>query len=274
MNMFLFLLSFPAAVGVWYFLAKKMKATGKGLSRHVTGFFAGFFAWLAVCTIAVYSDPKARDDLAKKNAEAVAAEKLSAQKIIESAPSPEKSAEFAPISKNITEAGQSPANSNEQILPKTAVMNLDFKTYYKYVEADFKGYQIPYKLPPLSYLTADADGGKSISYPLNASKLMLIVHTDSNEKIKEIRVILRPEGGSIEVENSIIAANLLISATEGSNGDKTMGKDVAYQIPNLIQEYNKNQKDERAGVRDFTRNNIRYKIAVANASVLLLAKAE
>lgn len=75
MSMLLFLLSFPVAIAVWYFLVKKLKATGKGLSRHVTGFVAGFFAWLGICTIAVYSDPKEREHLAKANLDVVATEK-------------------------------------------------------------------------------------------------------------------------------------------------------------------------------------------------------
>ena len=75
MGMFLFFFFFPAAIAVWYFVTKKMKASGKGLSRHVAGFFAGFFAWLVVCMIAIYSEPNEREKLAKSNADVVAAEK-------------------------------------------------------------------------------------------------------------------------------------------------------------------------------------------------------
>ncbi len=76
MSTFLFLLSFPVGIAVWYFLAKRMKASGKGVSRHIAGLFAGFFAWLVVMVIAMETDPKAQQDMKIASEKAAAEEKL------------------------------------------------------------------------------------------------------------------------------------------------------------------------------------------------------
>lgn len=75
MSMFLFLLSFPLGIAVWYFLAKRMKASGKGISRHVVGLFAGFFAWLVVMVIAIELDPKGQQEMQAAKDKAIAEEK-------------------------------------------------------------------------------------------------------------------------------------------------------------------------------------------------------
>ena len=76
MSTFLFLLSFPVGIAVWYFLAKRMKASGKGVSRHIAGLFAGFFAWLVVMVIAMETDPRAQQDMKIASEKAAAEEKL------------------------------------------------------------------------------------------------------------------------------------------------------------------------------------------------------
>ena len=54
MGIFLFLLSFPAAIAAWVFIAKKLKASGKNAAvRHFAGVAAGFFVWVFVIMIGI-----------------------------------------------------------------------------------------------------------------------------------------------------------------------------------------------------------------------------
>ena len=57
MGIFLFLLSFPAAIAAWVFIAKKLKASGKNAAvRHFAGVAAGFFVWVFVIMIGIKAD--------------------------------------------------------------------------------------------------------------------------------------------------------------------------------------------------------------------------
>ena len=80
MSDILYFLSLIGGIAVWYWIAKKMKLSGKGaVLRHLVGMFAGFVTLLIVATVAIQLDPKAKQEIAKQNAEAKASQKPETQ---------------------------------------------------------------------------------------------------------------------------------------------------------------------------------------------------
>ena len=252
MSDILYFLSLVGGIASWYWVAKKMKLSGKGaVLRHLVGMFAGFVTLLIVATVAIQLDPKAKQEIAKQNAEAKAAQ--TTPPAAPQAPAPVQSA-----------ATEKPAT-----VVKT--FDMDFDTLRRRANEDFKKADLPYKISDqLEPTLSDGAVRKTVIVQLDDNLHAVIATDPTSNRITSITVNMVGSNDSMKNLQRGASAALLLAAADGDEGNQTVGGDIIQMMNKTMKTYTANPKKEENGKSSFTRNNVKYSIMLSNVLPIML----
>ena len=252
MSDILYFLSLVGGIASWYWVAKKMKLSGKGaVLRHLVGMFAGFVTLMIVATIAIQLDPKAKQEIAKQNAEDKAAQ--TTPPAAPQAPAPVQSA-----------ATEKPAT-----VVKT--LDMDFDTLRRRANEDFKKADLPYKISDqLEPTLSDGAVRKTVIVQLDDNLHAVIAADPTSNRITSITVNMVGSNDSMKNLQRGASAALLLAAADGDEGNQTVGGDIIQMMNKTMKAYTANPKKEENGKSSFTRNNVKYSIMLSNVLPIML----
>lgn len=251
MSDILYFLSLVGGIASWYWVAKKMKLSGKGaVLRHLVGMFAGFVTLMIVATIAIQLDPKAKQEIAKQNAEAKAAQTTPAAP---QAPAPVQSA-----------ATEKPATA-------VKTLDMDFDTLRRRANEDFKKADLPYKISDqLEPTLSDGAVRKTVIVQLDDGLNAVVATDPTSNRITSITVNMVGSNDSTKNLQRGASAALLLAAADGDEGNQTVGGDIIQMMNKTMKTYTANPKKEENGKSSFTRNNVKYSIMLSNVLPIML----
>ena len=206
MGIFLFLLSFPAAIAAWVFIAKKLKASGKNAAvRHFAGVAAGFFVWVFVIMIGIKADEGKTEEA--QTAQAASEPARVATPAAASSAQPQAMAE---------KAAEPP---EEQVVEKVATLDLDWETFRRRVNEDFASVDFGAKIPASIKPEGSKNSVRDVAMlPFNDHLFSNIAVDPQSKQLTSISVTVGPSENSVENIKNFSAAALLLSAAAGDDG--------------------------------------------------------
>lgn len=267
MGMFLFLLSFPAAIAAWVWTAKKMKIAGKGgAARHFAGLGAGFAVWLVLVIIGVIVDP------AKQNGEATKKAEPTTQ--VKDVPAP---VETTPVA--VVEEVETPTQEAAQKAEQAATLDLDWETFRKRVDDDFAAAGFRFgKIPSSIKPEGSEQSVRNVAMlPVTDNLIASIAEDPESKKLTSISATVGPHDDPAENLRNFSAAALILSAAGGDDGNLKVGGKIIEMTTNAINKFAKDSRqDKNATVKDsFVVDHVKYGIFISgNIPIMLFAEPE
>ena len=266
MGIFLFLLSFPAAIAAWVFIAKKLKASGKNAAvRHFAGVAAGFFVWVFVIMIGIKADEGKTEEA--QTAQAASEPARVATPAAASSAQPQAMAE---------KAAEPP---EEQVVEKVATLDLDWETFRRRVNEDFASVDFGAKIPASIKPEGSKNSVRDVAMlPFNDHLFSNIAVDPQSKQLTSISVTVGPSENSVENIKNFSAAALLLSAAAGDDGNKKVGGQIIKMINASLEQFGKSSKKTDAGdvKNNFVEDGVKYGILISKVlpRVMLYAEPE
>lgn len=253
--MILFLLSFPAAIAVWVWLAKKLKAQGKGAVRHLAGAAAGFATWLAVCIVGTVVDGKPTDNQMETVEQAVTA----SETVTASEPQ-----------KTENQKEETKAETRKEVVH---TLDLDWETFRRRTNEDLTAIKFSTTIPSSIQPKGGEGAVRDVAMlPFNDNLNAIISVDPESKKLTGISVMVSGSEDGVDNIRNFSAAAMLMAAADGDNGNKTVGVKLIKMISGALEKFNKGKKNE---VKDsFVQNGVKYGILISKVMPAVMMYAE
>ena len=271
MGMLIFLLSFPAAIVVWFFTAKKMRAKGSTpAARHVAGGALGFVTWFVLVIVGVAIDPPA--DTQKQPI--AAAEQTPPPEAQPTASTPT----FAPA----VAASQQTESENKQAEPQPTpvavrTLDMDFNTFRKRSNTDFKDAGLPFNIPAnIKPEMSKSEGAVRATAIITLSDgLHAVVATDpTTGKVTSIMANITPSRDRLENIQRSGGAAIMLASADGDNGNKTVGGKILQMQGKALDVINKSTDSNKDAQEKFVHNGVKYGITISKHLPVFMLYAE
>lgn len=269
--MLIFLLSFPAAIAAWFFTARKMRAKGSGAAaRHVAGGALGCVTWFLLAIVGVAIDPP--NNPTNHPATAVTKEKAQpATNIAASAPAASVEPEIKPVAAEVEKETTASQPIKEIAV---ATLDMDFNTFRKRSNTDFKDAGLPFHIPG-NIKPEMAEGAvRAVATIALSDGLHVIVATDpATGKVTSIMANIAPSTDRMENIQRSGGAALMLASADGDNGNKTVGGEIIKMQSKALDVFNKNPKSDDAQEK-FVHNGVKYGITISKHLPAFMLYAE
>ncbi|TPH21809.1 MULTISPECIES: hypothetical protein [Pasteurellaceae] len=235
---------------VWYFVAKYFKNKGRGkIVRHLAGFVVGF---VGLVIAAVMVAPNKAETPTKTE---------TTQQVVESTPTKEEvvtpqseqveKAESAQTESQVTEKTVEQLEVTEEVKeePKTEAekpeqtLDLDVKKFSSRIGRALKNAQSPYKMTKNPKIT-DGEVNDVVNYMFTERFGLIITLDKKTHKVKSMMTVVTPSPTNTDENILMVLSNsAVLSAFEGDNEIKTLGKKIMELTMSVMTEYSEKHQD-------------------------------
>ena len=233
---------------VWYFVAKYFKNKGRGkIVRHLAGFAIGF---VGLVIAAVMVTPNKAETPTKTE---------TIQQAVESTPVKKETSQSEQVEKNESTQTEPQAieKAVEQLEVKEEVkeepkaeaekpvqmLNLDVKKFSARVGKALKNAQSPYKMAKNPKVT-DGEVNDVANYMITERFALILTLDKKTHKVKSMITVVTPSPTNSDENIVLLLSNAaVLSAFEGDNEIKTLGKKIMELTMSVMTEYGETHQD-------------------------------
>lgn len=235
---------------VWYFVAKYFKNKGRGkIVRHLAGFVVGFVGLVIAAVMvapnkaetptktettqqAVESTPTKEDVVTPQSEQVEKAESAQTESQVT-----EKTVEQLEVTEEVKEEPKTEAEKPEQTL------DLDVKKFSSRIGRALKNAQSPYKMTKNPKIT-DGEVNDVVNYMFTERFGLIITLDKKTHKVKSIMTVVTPSPTNTDENILMVLSNsAVLSAFEGDNEIKTLGKKIMELTMSVMTEYSEKHQD-------------------------------
>lgn len=230
---------------IWFFTVKFCKKKGyKAVIRHLLGFVMGVLG-LVIAIIAITPSPEVDKNTID--------ETVQHQTVLEN----EKEIQSIKIEEPIEE----PKKTDIDIQPKQKTLELNINEFSTRVNKALKNAQSPFKITR----TINVDEGSvndTAKYMFSDNFGIIITLEKGTHKVKSLMTIITPSPNNSDENLVMLFSNAaVLSAFEGENEIKTLGKKIMDMTTSAMTEYSSTKKDIS---KKFVFNGKEYGISVSS----------
>lgn len=235
---------------VWYFVAKYFKNKGRGkIVRHLAGFVVGFVG-LVIATVMVAPNKAETPTKTETTQQAVESTPTKEEVVTPQSEQVEK-AESAQTESQVTEKTVEQLEVTEEVKedPKTEAekpgqtLDLDVKKFSSRIGRALKNAQSPYKMTKNPKIT-DGEVNDVVNYMFTERFGLIITLDKKTHKVKSMMTVVTPSPTNTDENILMVLSNsAVLSAFEGDNEIKTLGKKIMELTMSVMTEYSEKHQD-------------------------------
>ncbi|OBX86862.1 hypothetical protein A9501_02630 [Haemophilus sp. CCUG 66565] len=235
---------------VWYFVAKYFKNKGRGkIVRHLAGFVVGFVG-LVIAAVMVAPNKAETPTKTETTQQAVESTPTKEEVVTPQSEQVEK-AESAQTESQVTEKTVEQLEVTEEVKeePKTEAekpeqtLDLDVKKFSSRIGRALKNAQSPYKMTKNPKIT-DGEVNDVVNYMFTERFGLIITLDKKTHKVKSMMTVVTPSPTNTDENILMVLSNsAVLSAFEGDNEIKTLGKKIMELTMSVMTEYSEKHQD-------------------------------
>ena len=235
---------------VWYFVAKYFKNKGRGkIVRHLAGFVVGFVG-LVIAAVMVAPNKAETPTKTETTQQAVESTPTKEEVVTPQSEQVEK-AESAQTESQVTEKTVEQLKVTEEVKeePKTEAekpeqtLDLDVKKFSSRIGRALKNAQSPYKMTKNPKIT-DGEVNDVVNYMFTERFGLIITLDKKTHKVKSMMTVVTPSPTNTDENILMVLSNsAVLSAFEGDNEIKTLGKKIMELTMSVMTEYSEKHQD-------------------------------
>ena len=235
---------------VWYFVAKYFKNKGRGkIVRHLAGFVVGFVG-LVIAAVMVAPNKAETPTKTETTQQAVESTPTKEEVVTPQSEQIEK-AESAQTESQVTEKTVEQLEVTEEVKeePKTEAekpeqtLDLDVKKFSSRIGRALKNAQSPYKMTKNPKIT-DGEVNDVVNYMFTERFGLIITLDKKTHKVKSMMTVVTPSPTNTDENILMVLSNsAVLSAFEGDNEIKTLGKKIMELTMSVMTEYSEKHQD-------------------------------
>lgn len=235
---------------VWYFVAKYFKNKGRGkIVRHLAGFVVGFVG-LVIAAVMVAPNKAETPTKTETTQQAVESTPTKEEVVTPQSEQVEK-AESAQTESQVTEKTVEQLEVTEEVKeePKTEAekpeqtLDLDVKKFSSRIGRALKNAQSPYKMTKNPKIT-DGEVNDVVNYMFTERFGLIITLNKKTHKVKSMMTVVTPSPTNTDENILMVLSNsAVLSAFEGDNEIKTLGKKIMELTMSVMTEYSEKHQD-------------------------------
>ncbi|MGY6090264.1 hypothetical protein [Avibacterium paragallinarum] len=253
----------------WYLVAKFYKNKGhKIIVRHLAGFTVGVLG--LIITILIITPNHDVTNNTKSNQESVKSESIRSEEQLDTAyksSTEQTNSEKEPVAIEDKQIVQTKNNSSDQLdsgLTKQQAeqtLDLNITQFTTRLNKVLKNAQSPFKMTKKPKVT-EGEVNDIVQYMFNDNFGVIITLDKSTHKVKSLMTIVTPVADNSEVNLLMLFSNgAVLSAFEGENEIKTLGKQIIELTMSAMKEYGNTKQDIS---KDFIYNGKKYGISISS----------